>query len=554
DELESLPHDCILDGEVVVLEKDGTPNFQKLQNYSAKTQGTLRYYVFDILYLNGHNTTELPLLDRKSLLPELLEDLENVVYSDHVKGMGTALYNKAIKAGLEGVMAKEAKSTYSPGFRTEKWLKVKESSTEDALICGYSDSLKGGGKFGSLILGMYQEGSLVYVGNCGTGFSNNEQNRLLNKLKTLEQEDSPFGKKINLKGRRPHWTKPVLVCEVKFSEWTSSGLMRHPVYMGLREDKDAEEVQGTTPVNNTKARESGTLEIDGLPVPVSNLEKVYWPGEGYTKYDLIDYYIQVSETILPYLKDRPQNLHRHPDGIDKPSFYQKDNEHLPSWVRTFPVYSESSKKEIDYLLCQDEATLVYMANLGCIELNPWNSTIEKPEHPTYTVIDIDPSSGNSFEEVIEVARVAKEVLDTAGIPGYCKTSGSSGLHIYIPLEQKYSYEEARDFTKLLCYYIHDKLPKLTSLERAVKKRKNKIYLDYLQNRKSQTLAAPYCVRPRAGAPVSMPLDWKEVKSGLEILDFTIENTAGRIKKKGDLFKAVLGKGIDMEKAIDHLSG
>src|SRR5690606_11074184 len=212
----------------------------------------------------------------------------------------------------------------------------------------------------------------------------------------------------------------------------------------------------------------------------------------------------------------------------------------------------SSKKEIDYLLCQNEASLLYMANLGCIEINPWNSTIHQLENPTYTVIDIDPSNKNTFEQVIEVALAAKEVLDLAKIKGYCKTSGSTGLHIYLPLEEKYSYGEARDFTKLLCYYIHEKLPKLTSMERTIKNRKNKIYLDYLQNRRGQTLAAPYCVRPKIGAPVSAPLSWKEVKPGLEILNFTIKNMPERIEMTGDWFKPVLEKGIDMEGAIDLL--
>src|SRR5690606_32775576 len=238
--------------------------------------------------------------------------------------------------------------------------------------------------------------------------------------------------------------------------------------------------------------------------------------------------LNVAETILPYLRNRPQNLHRHPNGINKPGFFQKDNESLPDWVETMKIYSESSKKEIEYLVCQNEATLLYMANLGCIEINPWNSPIQNLEMPTYTVIDIDPSDKNNFEQVIEVALAAKEVLDMAKIKGYCKTSGSSGMHVYIPMGEKYSYDEARDFTKLLCYYIHEKLPKLTSMERAVKSRKNKIYLDFLQNRRAQTLAAPYCVRPKPGASVSAPLSWKEVKPGLTILDFTIKNMPQRI--------------------------
>lgn len=556
-ELESIPHDCILDGEVVIVDKKGKPDFQKLQKYDPeKTKGELRYYVFDLLHLNGHDTISLPLLERKSLLPNILEGLEHVLFCDHIAAMGPTLYDRAIDAGMEGVIAKKADSVYVPGYRSENWLKIKDSTTEETIICGYTDSVGGGSIFGSLILGMYQDEKLIYVGNCGSGFSASEQKELLKKFKALETETNPFGKKLALKGRIPNWIKPKLICEVKFSEWTKSGLMRHPVYKGLREDKNLEEVEivpQKKSTSKTGKSSSSTLEVDGISVPVSNLEKIYWPDAGFTKYDLIDYYLNISETILPYLVDRPQNLHRHPNGIDKPSFYQKDNETLPDWVETVKIYSESSKKEIDYLLCQNEATLLYMANLGCIEINPWNSPIQNLENPTYTVIDLDPSDKNTFEQVIEVALAAKEVLHLAKIKGFCKTSGSTGLHIYLPLAGKYSYEEARDFTKLLCYYIHEKLPKLTSMERAVKSRKNQIYLDFLQNRRGQTLAAPYCVRPKIGASVSAPLSWKEVKPGLEILDFTIKTMPERMALMGDWFKPVLEKGIDMEKAIDNLA-
>ncbi|WGF92021.1 DNA ligase D [Aequorivita marisscotiae] len=556
-ELQNIPHNCILDGEVVIVNKQGKPNFQKLQKYDPnKTVGELRYYVFDLLHLNGHDTIALSLLERKSLLPDILEGLKHVYYCDHIEGMGPTLYNRAIAAGMEGVIAKKADSTYTPGYRSEKWLKIKDSTTEEAIICGYTESESGGSIFGSLILGMYKGEKLVYVGNCGSGFSNKEQRELLKKLKAIETDINPFAKKLPLKGRIPHFVAPKLICEVKFSEWTKNGLMRHPVYKSLRNDKEPAEISPQTvkegSVSNSK-KNSSTLEVDGFHVPLTNLEKVYWPDAGYTKYDLIDYYLNISDIILPYLIDRPQNLHRHPNGIRNASFYQKDNETLPEWVKTEEIYSKSSKKNIAYLLCQNVATLLYMANLGCIEINPWNATIQNLERPTYTVIDIDPSAKNTFEDVIEVALAVKEVLDIANIEGYPKTSGSSGLHIYIPLDNKYSFEEARDFTKLLCYFVQEKLPKFTTMERALTKRKGKIYLDYLQNRRGQTLAAPYCVRPKEGAPVSAPLLWSELTSGLSILDFTIKTMPERIKKMGDIFSPVLQTGISMEAAIDNLN-
>src|SRR5690606_30459440 len=238
-------------------------------------------------------------------------------------------------------------------------------------------------------------------------------------------------------------------------------------------------------------------------------------------------------------------MHRHPNGIYGQSFYQKDNEVLPDWVETFPVFSESSKKEINYLLCQNEATLLYMANLGCIEINPWNSTIQDLEKPTFTVIDLDPSAKDTFEEVVQVALVAEEVLAMAGVTGYPKTSGSTGIHIFIPLNNEYSYDEARDFAKILCMYIQKRLPKLTTLERTINKRGGKIYLDFLQNRRGQTLAAPYCARPKDGATVSAPLTWDELKADIKIQDFHIKNMPQRLAEIGEQYQTVLTETLNM---------
>ncbi|WBL25035.1 DNA ligase D [Zunongwangia sp. HGR-M22] len=554
-DLKQLDHQVILDGEVVIVDKNGIPNFQALQNYDQNTPGTLRFYVFDMLFLNGHSMLELPLKDRKSLIPEILEDLDYTFYCDHIEGMGTAFYKKAVDNGTEGVIAKKADSTYAPGYRTESWLKIKAVESEEAIICGYTNSK--GAVFGSLILGMYQDGKLKYVGNCGSGFSNAQQKELLQKMDKLASKESPFISKINLKGRTPNWIKPQLICEVKFSEWTKAGSMRHPVFKGLREDKSTIEIK---PEEKTEAPEpekvngtSGNLDIGGISVPFTNLNKIYWPKDNITKYDLIEYYLQVSEVMLPYLKNRPQNLHRHPNGIQQKGFYQKDNESLPDWIKTTNIYSDSSEKNIEYMLCQNEATLLYMANLGCIEINPWHSKVGNLDTPNYGVIDLDPSAKNTFEDVIETAKVVKEVLDSAKIDGYCKTSGSKGVHIYVPFGKNYSYEEGRDFIKLICYLVQERLPELTSMERAVKARKDKIYLDYLQNRRGQTIAAPYSVRPKAGATVSTPVSWDELKSGLKISDFTIFNVPERISEVGDLFEGILKSSIDMEKALANLS-
>ena len=566
-DLRQISHNVILDGEVVVVNKKGIPDFQKLQNYDENTLGELRFYVFDMLFLNGHNMMQLPLLQRKSLIEEVIEGTYHTYYCDHMEGMGSTFFKRTIDRGMEGVIAKKADSKYTPGYRSEKWLKIKAVNSTEAIICGYTDSETGGSLFGSLILGMYKDEKLTYIGNCGSGFSASSQKELLSQFKKLEIDENPFDKKPNLKGRTPHWLRPDLICEVHFTEMTKSGSLRHPVFKGLRTDKAVPEITGEKVIDEPDSKPSesksagsssgsskGHLEIGGIEVPFTNLEKIYWPESGFRKYDLIDYYIQVSDVILPYLIDRPQNLHRHPNGITSQGFYQKDNEGiLPPWIDTYRIDSRSSEKTIEYMLCQNEATLLYMANLGCIEINPWSSRIQSLDHPDFTVIDLDPSDKNTFEEVIEVAQAAKEVLEKAGIRGYCKTSGSSGLHIYIPLGAQYTYDEARDFTKLLCYFIHEMLPETTSMERNVKKRGPKIYLDFLQNRRGQTLASAYCVRPKPGATVSAPLKWQEVKSGLKLTDFNIQTMPDRIKKVGDLFENVLKAGIDMEEALQHLN-
>ncbi len=571
--LKTIEYDAVLDGEIVLLDKKGKPVFQHLQNYSPDDDGELIYYVFDLLHLNGHDTMELSLEDRKSLIPDVIGDAPEIRYSEHIKKNASDFYEKAIEKGMEGVMAKKAGSKYYPGSRSDSWLKIKSNERQEALICGYTEGKRA---FGSLILGVYENDKLIYIGNCGTGFDEQTQQEVLEKLNPLRIDKSPFEEKINLKGREPNWVKPRIMCEVLFSEWTESGSMRHPVFKGLRSDKkphqitkEAEIMAPTTKKSKTKKKEKkasgktsksksvkqtdNTLEIDGISVSVTNLDKVYWPDEGFTKFDLIDYYLKISDVILPYLVDRPQNLNRHPNGINEKGFYQKDSGSiLPEWVESISIYSESSEKDIEYMLCQNTATLAYMANLGCIEINPWNSNIHSMDKPDYTVIDIDPSNKTTFEDSVEVAQAAKEVLDRANIRGYCKTSGSSGIHIYLPMNAKYSYSEARDFTKLLCYYIKDMLPDLTTMERAIRKRKGKIYLDYLQNRSGQTLAAPYCVRPKKEATVSAPLEWSEVKKGLDMHDFNIHTMPERILSMDDPFKDVIGKGIDIPKTLEVL--
>ncbi len=318
--------------------------------------------------------------------------------------------------------------------------------------------------------------------------------------------------------------------------------MRQPIFLGLRADKAPEEVRRRKP-ETSRSQEKNWLDL-------KHLDKIFWPAEKFTKGDLIEYYRQTAKYILPYLKDRPQSLNRHPNGIAGKSFFQKDVSalRLPEGIKAKTLRSESEGRTIKYLICQDEDSLLYLANLGCIEINPWNSRIQSPDKPDYAVIDLDPEDA-PFANVVSAALAVKKILDAAGVESFCKTSGATGLHIYIPLGAKYNYKEAKEFARFIAVWTNKKLPEITSLERSPAKRKGKIYLDYLQNRRGQTLACAYSVRPLPGAPVSTPLKWNEVKPGLNPKKFTMKNTLARIKKVGDLWKPVLGPGINMEKAL-----
>jgi bifunctional non-homologous end joining protein LigD len=304
------------------------------------------------------------------------------------------------------------------------------------------------------------------------------------------------------------------------------------------------------PTDETQVR-----SVNGHELKFTNLSKVYWPDEGYTKRDMVNYYYQVVPYMLRYMEDRPQTLNRFPNGIFGESFYQKDvTGKVPAWIETYKYFSEGDQREKHFMVCSDEASLLYIASLGCIEMNPWSSRTQKPDHPDWCVVDLDPDKKTKFEQVIEAAQVTKQVLDTLSITSYCKTSGSTGLHIYIPLGAKYTYEESKEFARALVKIVNAQLPGYTTIERKVADRNGKMYLDFLQNRPQATLAGPYSLRPKPGAPVSMPLHWDEVKKGLKIQDFTIVNAISRLSETGDLFEGVLGKGIDMDKSMKAMHG
>ncbi|RYD58961.1 MAG: DNA ligase D [Sphingobacteriales bacterium] len=573
EELKKIKQKIVLDGEIVALDEDGKPSFQLLQQYGMNPESSnLVYYVFDLLYVNGTSVEKQPLIERKDLLKSLLPESDVIKYCDHIEGKGTAFFKAMQKQGLEGMIAKRADSHYYEGKRSGDWLKVKHMLTDEAVIAGYTEARGGRKFFGALILGVYENGKLQYIGHTGTGFDDKTLREVHKQMQPLVTDENPFGTKVRVNSPVT-WVEPRLVCNLKFTEVTADGNRRHPVFMGLRIDKAAEDVTGEAPVAKeakepveTPAKKTKTATepndstmdktttISGKKLTLTNQDKIYWPDEGYTKGDVIAYYASVYKYIGKYLKDRPESLKRNPNGIKGPAFFHKDaGEQAPDWMATYPTWSESAEKTIDYLLINDKPSLLYVANLGCIEINPWNSRTANPDKPDYLVIDLDPSDKNSFNDVVDCAHVVKGIFDSAGIDSYCKTSGSTGLHIYIPLGAKYDYEQTRQFAEIIAQMTVDELPNLATIERSLSKRaKNKVYIDFLQNKEGATLSTVYSLRPKPGAPVSTPLDWKEVKHGIDPRDYNIENTVKRLEKRGDLFAPVLKKGIDMIKSLKHL--
>jgi bifunctional non-homologous end joining protein LigD len=563
--LRRLGHDAILDGEVVALDDAGRSAFQLLQSYRKTGKGRLAYYVFDLLRLDGRDLRELPLRHRKKLLAGMLRPLPAVRLSEHVEREGVAFFRAAVEQGLEGVVAKDGAGPYEEGVRSRSWLKIKTRNRQEAVIAGFTEPRGSRTDLGALLLGLYDGDEFTYIGHTGGGLDAAARAALRARLGPLVRKTCPFPRAP--RANAPvHWVEPRLVCEVEFQQWTDDGVMRQPVFVGLREDKPPRAVKREEgrPVRavvaaaepaRTPTRRAGRRIGDRHPPagdpPLTNLDKVFWPREGFTKGDLVAYYREVAPVLLPYLRDRPQSLHRHPNGITGKSFFQKDVGGMaPDWVETAPVESRGGET-ISYLVCQDEETLLYLANLGCIELNPWLSRTEALDRPDFLVIDLDPAAVPTAR-VVEAAQELRRLFDGAGVPSYCKSSGKDGLHVCVPLGARYDYAQARRFAELVARLVHGLLPRTTSVVRSPAQRQGRVYLDYLQNRPGQTLAAPYCVRPVPGARVSAPLRWSEVKKGLDPSRYTMRTLPRRLERVGDLWAPVCGPGIDLASALDAL--
>jgi bifunctional non-homologous end joining protein LigD len=570
-ELTVLPHfiaaeTAILDGEIAILDEKGRSSFSLIQprigvtdpnaiaHLARKSPATL--FLFDLLYLNGFDLRAVPLAERKRTLEAILKPDERFRYSQHFAAKGEEMLEAARQSGLEGVIAKRADSPYEER-RSPDWVKIKATNRQEFVICGFTHGERE--HFSSLVLGLYQKGKLIHVGQVGTGFTNKSLKEIYGRLEPLITKKSPFRQAAKAL-RQITWVKPELVCEVKYLEFTPDGQLRAPVFIGLRFDKQPAETTREThePVAPAAAlipQKSGeaVLDVDGHSLKFTNLGKVFYPADGVTKRDVINYYNAVAEHILPHLRDRPLSLKRYPNGIDEKFFFQKHADNFADWIRVEPIDSETRGDPIHYVIANDRATLLYLANLACIDQNPWMSRVGSLDKPDFALIDLDPVEC-SFDLIVQAAQLVHEKLRLIGLEGYPKTTGGDGMHVYIPLEPVYTYDQVRSFAEVLAHLVTGDNPGLFTTPRAVAKRKKgRVYFDYLQIVEGKTIAAPYVLRAYAGAPVSTPLEWPEVKKGVQPTDFNIHNAVERFRERGDLFAPVLAKRQRIENAIGRLS-
>ena len=587
--LKSWKMDAVLDGELLVLNEKGISDFGAMQNWRSEADGNLVYYIFDILWYEGKNLMGLPLSDRQAVLQSIIP-----TGNDHIRQSkvfdtdGIDFFAAAVRAGLEGIIAKKADSVYTSDLRSKEWLKIKVQRRQEVVIAGFTKNEGTGKSFSALILGVYKNKELQFVGKVGTGFSDKLQKEMMAAFKPLITDKSPFDYEVDVDkptrfrpkrlGAKPTWLKPELVCEVGFAEVTGDGVFRQASFKGMRTDKKATDVVLETPVDTEetvaeaekpskkndlkltpiKSTERKTLlnptedtqvkTVCGHQLKFNHVTKLYWPEDKITKGQMLNYYYKVGELMMPYLKDRPMSLNRFPGGIHGQSFYQKNvTDKAPDWAKTFDHVTDEGKVT-KYLVGSDEASLLWMASLGCIEINPWFSRAQTPDNPDYCVIDLDPDQ-QTYDQVVEAARLIKDILDAIKVPSYPKTSGSTGMHIYVPLSGKYTYDQSQMFANIIVKLVHKQIPDYTSLERSIAARNGKMYLDFLQNRPGATIAGPYSLRPKPGATVSTPLSWDEVKPGLTIQRFNIHNAMDRFRETGDLFQGVLGEGIELAETL-----
>jgi bifunctional non-homologous end joining protein LigD len=589
----------VLDGEIVVLDPDARPSFQRLQRRAllqrapdiarAAIELPASYYVFDLLGFEDFDLRPLPLAERKALLRRVLPPAGPVRFTDHLEGHGAAFYEEVSRLGLEGIMAKRADSPYRAG-RTREWLKLRVDRTDDFVVVGMSPAEGHRTGFGALHVAQYDTagGRLEYAGRVGSGFTEKQLSEIQALLTPLRRPAPPCS------GPTPKdksvWVEPVHVCEVRYKEWTEEHLLRQPVFLRLRDDKppeecvrrnvapelDAEAAQAESPAGPVPAKraaqgrvERETTRESVAPEPasarslassvekkvvLSNRGKLFWPDDGYTKGELLDYYRDISPWLLPYLKDRPVVLTRYPDGIAGKNFFQKDAPpFVPGWMRLERMWSEDTQKETDFFVCDDLETLLFIINLGTIPLHVWSSRVATLQNPDWCILDLDPK-GAPFEHVVEIARAIHELADAIGLPAFPKTSGSSGLHVLFPTGLQLTFEQTKTLGELLARVVARELPEIATVIRNPSARGGKVYVDFLQNGHGKLLAGPFSARPVPGATCSAPLKWSEVKSGLDPKAFTLKTLPERMRKlKQDPLAGVLREKPELAAALARLS-
>jgi bifunctional non-homologous end joining protein LigD len=573
----ALPHSLVMDGEAVVLDARGKPDFGRLQRrgllsrradaLQAALGDPATLYLFDLLAWEDFDLRKLPLSERKAILKKILPRVGPLRFADDLPEHGEYLYREVTRLGLEGVVAKKIASPYRSG-RSSDWLKIRADRVADFIILGWSPTTGQSTGIGKLHLGLWREGRPVYAGRVGTGFDSQEL-KAIRAQATLRSTSAVAGAPT---GPRQVWIEPELVCEVRFKEWTRSGNLRIPVFARLRDDKRPDECPwlGTAEAPEVpeipeipkipKVPETASSEAAAKPAPpprkaaLSNLDKVFWPAEGYTKGDLLNFYRTIAPRLLPYLKDRPLVIDRYPDGIGGKSFYQK-NAPGPAIdrVRTAPIWARGSSREIEYLLVDDLESLLSVINLGAIPLHIWSSRVKTLDRPDWTILDLDPK-GAPFTNVVVIALAIRALTEEIEIPSFIKTSGGSGLHVLLPLCQQLTHDQSRQLAELLARVIVSELPQIATTERMIAARGGRVYIDFLQNGHAKLIAAPYSVRPHPGAPVSTPLRWEEVTDKLDPKEFTIVTVPKRVAKLAeDPLLDVLTGRPDLGRAIERLA-
>ena len=606
-ELAELPtamaaREAILDGEIVALDARGHSDFHLLQERmhvrapGAQLLGKVPvvYFVFDLLYCDGYDLRHSTLLDRKQLLQRLLHGSDRIRFSDHQMERGKELFGLARQNGLEGILAKRADSRYVSD-RSASWIKLKVTDTIDAVVGGWTAARTPSLRFGALLLGLFDGKKLRFVGHVGSGFDGKLQDEIAENLKQLAANPCPFNVPP-VPNEKPSWVKPELVARVKFSAWTPERVLRHPVFVALRDDLDPDHCQWQEKLSVAESTEAGsgaasapvvvratefagrvisdlaeieaelfkgktesvTVELDGKRFRLTHLNKIYFPDSGYTKRDLLAHYYRVADYVLPFLRARALVLRRYPDGITGQAFFQKDMREgtgLPEWFKTVPIDSEGRGKQLYYATAEDRASLLYLTSLGCIDHNPWSSRYDDLDHPDYFFFDLDPSDGTDFSVGVTIAKALQEKLQDLRVKSFIKTSGATGIHIFVPVEPVYNYEQLRTFAEIVARTVSNEYPSLVTSERIVAKRPaGRILIDVQQNAHGKPLACAYSVRAFPKAPVSTPILPRELNAKLRPESFNMKTAFARLQEKGDLWADFWRSRQRLEDAIERLSG